>query len=113
MQLVSGAGELVRFISGGIEEMAPKAIQALDTLGRVLGLPPLALPRAHERSAQDKHSGSHGRPWPAGDSRGPCRRGADVPGRLRCRIAEGPTGVASLTSAVTCAASCRRPPLST
>ena len=37
-------GELVRFISGGIEEMGPKAVQALATLGRVLGLPPLALP---------------------------------------------------------------------
>ncbi len=44
MQLVSGPGELVRFISGRIEEMGPKAIRALDTLGRVLGLPPLALP---------------------------------------------------------------------
>jgi len=30
----------------------------------VLGLPPLAA-RAHEGSAQDKHSGSPGRPWPA------------------------------------------------
>src|SRR5271166_3883131 len=56
----------------------------------VLGLPPLALPAPTKDPLKTSTAAApDDRPWPAGDSRGPCRRGADVPGRLRGRKAEG------------------------
>src|SRR5208282_4683602 len=77
------------FISGGIEEMGPKAVQTLESFHRILRLPPLGLPAPTKDPLKTSTAAAPDDPVQVVTDAPPGRRSAEVRGRLRGRKAEG------------------------